>query len=70
MVSNLIGVTVGSNAVLAVGYPPVITNQPLSQEIVQGTNVSFPVGVGGTGPFNYRWYCLNGRRWQMLPMRG
>ena len=55
VVSNLIGVTVSSNAVLAVGYPPVITNQPLSQEIVQGTNVSFSVGVGGTGLFNYQW---------------
>ncbi len=55
-VSNLIGVTTSSNAVLAVGYAPSITGQPQNQEVVQGTNVSFMVTAAGTGPLNYQWY--------------
>ena len=55
-VSNLAGVAVSSNAVLSVGYPPIVTSQPSSQEVVQGTNVSFNVSAGGTGPLSYQWY--------------
>jgi subtilase family serine protease len=54
-VSNQFGVTTSSNAVLAMAYAPSITIQPQSQEVNQGTNVSFTVGVNGTGPFNYQW---------------
>jgi hypothetical protein len=57
--SNSIGVTVSSNAVLAVGYAPAITNQPENQQVVQGTNVTFTVGASGTGPLGFQWY-LNG----------
>jgi hypothetical protein len=55
-VSNLVGGVVSSNAVLAVGYPPSITGQPQSQEVVQGSNVSFTVGASGTGALSYQWY--------------
>jgi hypothetical protein len=54
-VSNLVGVTASSNAVLVLGYAPSITSQPQSQEVVQGTNVSFTVVGGGTAPLNYQW---------------
>jgi hypothetical protein len=54
-VSNLIGVTTSSNAMLAVGNAPSITTQPHSQEVAQGTNVSFTVTALGTGPLNYQW---------------
>ncbi len=56
IVSNIIGVTSSSNAVLAVGYGPAITAQPQGQEVAQGTNVSFTIGVFGTGPLAYQWY--------------
>jgi hypothetical protein len=58
-VSNLIGVTISSNAVLAVGYAPSITAQPQSREVVQGTNVSFTVTATGTSPLSYQW-CFDG----------
>ncbi|MGD0814609.1 MAG: protease pro-enzyme activation domain-containing protein, partial [Verrucomicrobiota bacterium] len=54
-VSNTLGST-NAMAMLTVGYSPSITTQPQSIDVVQGTNVSFIVGVGGTGPFNYQWY--------------
>ncbi len=56
IISNLVGVTVSSNAVLTVGYPPSITTQPQSKEVKQGTNVSFTVTTGGTDPLSYQWY--------------
>jgi hypothetical protein len=34
---------------------PIITNQPVSQIVTQGNNVSFAVGVTGPGPFTYQW---------------
>jgi sugar lactone lactonase YvrE len=34
---------------------PTITNQPASQAIWAGGNVTFTVGVSGTGPFTYQW---------------
>jgi hypothetical protein len=56
IISNLIGSTVSSNAALAVGYAPSITLQPQSQEVAQGTNVTFSIGASGTGPLTYQWY--------------
>jgi sugar lactone lactonase YvrE len=34
---------------------PAITNQPVSQTNLPGANVTFTVGVAGTGPFTYQW---------------
>jgi hypothetical protein len=53
---NISGAITSSNAVLTVGYSPSITAQPQSQEIAQGSNVTFTVGVSGTGPRSYQWY--------------
>jgi hypothetical protein len=55
-ISNLIGVTTSSNAMLVVGYAPSITAQPQSLEAVQGTNVLFAVTAAGTAPLSYQWY--------------
>src|ERR1035437_2783519 len=35
--------------------PPNITAQPISQTVLAGSNASFSVSVGGTGPFIYQW---------------
>lgn len=35
--------------------PPGITNQPLSQSVALGANVTFNVGATGTAPLTYRW---------------
>ena len=37
-------------------YPPVITQQPTNQTVMQGTNVTFSVTVTGTSPLSYQWY--------------
>ncbi len=39
--------------------PPTITNQPASQALWAGGNVTFAVGVSGTGPFTYQWQLNN-----------
>jgi alpha-tubulin suppressor-like RCC1 family protein/sugar lactone lactonase YvrE len=44
---------------LAVGSPPLITQQPTNQIVIQGSNVTFSVTVSGAGPFTYQWQ-LNG----------
>ena len=54
--SNYAGWAISSNAVLNVGYPPVITAQPGDQQVLQGGNVSFAVGASGAGTPVYQWY--------------
>ncbi len=39
--------------------PPVITNQPATQTVDQGSTVTFNVGVKGTPPLAYQWYLNN-----------
>jgi hypothetical protein len=39
--------------------PPVITNQPASQNVSPGNNATFTVGVRGSAPFGFRWYFQN-----------
>jgi len=34
---------------------PVINTQPANQVVYAGSNVTFGVGVSGTGPFTYQW---------------
>ena len=34
---------------------PTITNQPASQTVLAGSNVTLSVAVAGTGPFSYQW---------------
>lgn len=40
---------------LVTGTAPVITNQPVSQTVTQGDNVTFTVGADGTPPLSYQW---------------
>jgi hypothetical protein len=35
--------------------PPVITQQPASQSVSEGADVTFSVSVSGSSPFNYQW---------------
>jgi hypothetical protein len=35
--------------------PPVITVQPVGKTVNLGSNVTFSVGVSGTGPFGFKW---------------
>ncbi len=46
-------------AALTVAVPPAITNQPQSQTVVAGANVSFAVAASGSAPLTYQW-CFNG----------
>jgi len=41
--------------VLVPAIAPAITNQPLSQTVTQGVNVTFTVGATGTAPLGYQW---------------
>ncbi len=45
-----------SNATVTVLNPVAITNQPVSQTIVSGSNVTFSVSATGTAPLSYRWF--------------
>src|SRR6185369_1268188 len=40
---------------VALAHAPVITNQPVSQVVAQGSNVNFNVGAIGNPPLTYRW---------------
>ena len=58
-VKNMAGGVTSSSASLTVISPPLITMQPVNQQILFGSSVSFNVSVNGTPPFSYRWR-LNG----------
>ena len=55
VVSNALGTTMSSNAVLSVVALPIVTTQPTSQSVAEGVNVSFTVTVTGTAPLTYQW---------------
>ena len=55
VVTNSYGTTNSANAVLTVHAPPAITNQPASQIVLAGSNVTFTVGATGTLPLAYQW---------------
>src|SRR5581483_5320377 len=54
-VTNLAGSATSSNAILTVIVPPVITNQPASQTVNAGSDVTLTVGVSGSQPLSYQW---------------
>ena len=58
VVTNVAGSVTSSNAALTVNVPPMITTQPQSQTVIQGTNVTFSVtmSASSTLPLNYQWY--------------
>ena len=55
IVTNFYGNMVSSNAVLTVFVPPSITQQPVSQSIVTGSNATFSVAASGTATLTYQW---------------
>ncbi len=55
VISNAVGSTNSATATLTVNVPPVITTQPVSQNINQGSPVTFSVTASGTAPLNYQW---------------
>ena len=58
-VSNGLGGNTSSNAVLQVGIPPLITQQPVSLTVTQGQAASFTVAASGQ-PLSYLWKKNNG----------
>jgi len=59
VVTNPAGSVTSSNTMLVVFVPPTITMQPTNVTVSPGSNVTFSVGVFGTGPFTFQWQ-LNG----------
>src|SRR5262249_34502931 len=55
VVSNFLGSTTSSVALLTVLLPPAITSQPLSRTNVAGTDATFSVGATGTPAPGYQW---------------
>ena len=55
LVSQGTNSTLSSNAMLTVGFPPSISQQPVSQTIVQDSNAVFSVSASGSDPLNYQW---------------
>lgn len=49
------GTLAGLAAYVIGGTRPGITNQPASQIVLAGANVTFTVGVSGSTPFSYQW---------------
>ena len=54
-VTNLVGAVTSAQAVLTILGPPVITGQPGSQTVPQGSNATFVVTATGTAPLAYQW---------------
>jgi len=61
VVSSPYGSATSTNGYLTVLYPPVISENPVSQNINQGTTTSIEVAAGGKQPMSYLWF-KNGAR--------
>ena len=63
VVANTCGIVISATAVLTITNPvgsiPSITNQPQSQTVLAGANVSFSVGATGPAPLSYQWWKNN-----------
>ncbi|MEI7728392.1 MAG: immunoglobulin domain-containing protein [Verrucomicrobiota bacterium] len=59
LVSNAAGVVTSDAALLTVLSPPSITQQPLSQQVLSSSTVTWTVLANGTAPLQYQW-CFNG----------
>jgi sugar lactone lactonase YvrE len=55
VVTNAYGSVNSQIAALTVGYAPSVASQPVNKAVLLGSNVTFSVAVGGTGPFSYQW---------------
>ena len=56
VITNSFGSVTSSPALLAVQYPPVITNEPASISVIVSNTASFTAGVSGDSPLIYQWY--------------
>ena len=56
VVDGRYGSVTSTVATLTVVLPPSILVQPVSQRVLNGTNVTLDVTATGTQPFNYSWY--------------
>jgi uncharacterized repeat protein (TIGR01451 family) len=61
VVTNSAGSITSSVAMLTVGTPPSITQQPSSLSVVQGQNATFTVAASGDAPLNYQWRFNGGQ---------
>jgi sugar lactone lactonase YvrE len=55
VITNLAGSVTSFVATLTVIVPPAITNQPVSQSVLQGACATFTVAASGTTPLTYQW---------------
>ena len=55
VVSNWIGSTTSTVAILTVTVPPGITTQPSAQSVTAGNSATFTVTATGTSPLAYQW---------------
>jgi hypothetical protein len=55
IVSNGVGITPSSNALLTLAVPPVITTQPQSQTVAEGQGATFTVTAAGPPTLAYQW---------------
>ncbi|MBA4149910.1 MAG: immunoglobulin domain-containing protein [Verrucomicrobia bacterium] len=56
VITNLLGSATSANAFFTVNpAPPLITQQPESQTITEGQNVTFTVSATGSGSLTYQW---------------
>jgi len=56
VLTNFLGSVTSSVATISVvGFPPVITSQPVGGIYLVGTNFTLSAGVSGTPPFNWQW---------------
>ena len=55
IITNSLGTTNSSSALLTIIVPPAITNLPQSLTITQGLGATFTVGASGSTPFTYQW---------------
>jgi hypothetical protein len=54
-VGNVVGTVASAAATLSLNTAVTITQQPASQTVNPGANVTFTVAAAGTGPFTYQW---------------
>lgn len=59
IVSNPLNTITSAVALIDIGYPPTVTNQPPSATNIVGDTVTLSAGVDGTGPIQFLW-LLNG----------
>jgi hypothetical protein len=53
--SNLVGIAVSSPASLVLNFPPIISGNPTTNSVVQGTMDILSFAVQGTSPIQYQW---------------